>query len=1130
MANFDNDIQLSVGLNTNDVTRKAEELDRNIHDIFQRTSGSDDLSNSFRNLLNNMDKASKRSRDIREQMQQYEGATVPTNEYAMYESALEKLQTRLGALNERMQKFRDLGGNLNSRTFQSMQYDADRLREQIADIYSEMRNLRTAGQAFMPAVDTTEYADLVERLNQCNNALTIYSNRASEAEGTTSQFGEHARGTVNRLSGSLGKLVSLTTKVTANLAKMAGNYIRKGITSLANSIKSLGHHTKSSNNGLQVGFKNLIRYGFGVRSVFALVNKLRRALLEAFENLGEYDTEFGATITRFKESLETLKNSFASAFAPVVQVVLPILTQLMDKLSAVVTLVGKFIAALTGKAYFTQATRAQKQYKKSIDDTGKAAKEAKRELYGFDEITKQQDDSDTSSSKNNGDTGTDDIVGGFKTVPIDSWLKDLADKIRNFFKSKDWVGLGTFLGESINGMFQKAKDLLDNKKLLNKIYEVIDAITTTFNSLVSAIDWPLIGSTFASGVNLITNSLDRLITGVNWKNLGTSIATGLNSLVNDIDWNKVGGTVGNALNIIPQTISNFFATVNWRTLGENFATALNSMINNIDWKSVGGLVYNGINGVLDNLNGVIKTFNWRDTAKKIADTINNIFKNIDWKEASKFVADAVKSIFNSVAEFLEDVEWGEVADTIAEFLVKIDWGKIVQAVYEAVGAAFGFRLSFFWGLIKGLITKIIDSIKNALTDGGKEVISGFFNGIIEAVKGIGTWIKEHIVDPFIEGFKKAFGISSPSKVMAEQGGYVIQGLLNGILNGIKNIGAWIKDKIFGPIANGIKTAFGIAGGIAKNVVEFGKSVIGGIKNGITNAANSAGSWIKTNVFTPIKNSVNTAFGIVGGVAKNLVETGKSMIAGIKNGASNTWNTVQSVFQTGVNNIQALFKVDWLGVGATVVRGIYNGVSNIWGNVTNFFGRAVGTIKSMFINQNWFSIGSNICNGIRNGLATGANYVVQTARNVASRVLNAAKRFLGIRSPSTVFRDEVGQMISRGLALGIDDKASNAIKSVSDLSKSLTEEAMTAIKVPSIVTGNVVPYASTSGSQTAQDSAMDSMLDKLAPIIQDAMLTAIAQSDGFNVNFRITEDANKLFNVIRERGLQFQQMTGRPVFD
>ena len=1084
MANYDKDIILSVDLNTEAVEAKAERLTNDLTRVFERSRRSFSVSDQFKHLMVSMDRLIRRSQDLRDRIRQIR------NESQLGTTAEQQHLNEL--IQEREQEI------ANAR----IQTGADYIRtqERILELDREIRDARTAANAANQAQQQNQpdYGNLIEQLNVVNNQMTVLKDKAMDLGGIgaidrwgasfmrvagtiragfsqiindlrnfpllldsifngqfrlaflnlgnifhtlgdnllrlkntiASVIASLAKLTVTGVIKGLKALASYAAKAATNLAKMAGSNIKKGILSLGNAIKSLGKHTKSSNNMLQVGFKQFIRYGLGMRSVFTLIRKLRRAFIEGLESLGEYDVEFGNTITKFKESLVTLKNSFASAFAPVVQVVLPILTQLIDKLSQAFTLLGKFLAALTGKTSFTQATRAQKQYKNAVDKTGKAVKEAKRELYGFDEITKQQDD--TASTGGTGDTGpdSDDIVGGFKTVPIDGWLKDLADKIRNFFKSKDWIGLGTFLGESINSVFQKAKDFLDNPALLNRIYEIIDAITTTFNSLVSSINWELIGSTFASGINLIVNAANRLVTGIDWKTIGVSIATGLNGLISNINWNNIAN-----------------------------------------------LLSNGINSVFSVIGGFVRTFDWKGTASKIASAFNNMIKNINWAEAGKVVSDAIKNIFSGLAKTLEDINWKEFGEKVKEFLVNIDWAGIAQALFEAIGAALGGLAAFLWGLIEDAWNSVVGWFKDATKDGGKEAISGLFNGIVEALKNVGQWIKDHIFKPFIDGFKNAFEMNSPSKKMAEMGKYVIQGLLNGILSIIKNIGSWIKENIFGPIKKGLSTVFGIAGGIAKNLVEVGKSIVGGIKNG----------------------------------------------------ASNAWNTVSSVFSKGVDNIRALFKVDWASVGATVVRGIHNGVSNLWGNVTGFFSRAVQNIRSFFTNTNWYSIGTNICNGIRNGLANGVNAVVQTAKNVASRVLNSVKSFLGIRSPSTIFRDEVGKMIPAGLAIGIDDNASKAINSVNELGKSITSEAM-GIKVPAIAAGNVVPYNSTNSSTTAQNSMIESMLSKLAPIIQSALMNAISESDGFDVTFNVNGDPNKLFTVVREKGLQFQQMTGKPVFD
>lgn len=64
-------------------------------------------------------------------------------------------------------------------------------------------------------------------------------------------------------------------------------------------------------------------------------------------------------------------------------------------------------------------------------------------------------------------------------------------------------------------------------------------------------------------------------------------------------------------------------------------------------------------------------------------------------------------------------------------------------------------------------------------------------------------------------------------------------------------------------------------------------------------------------------------------------------------------------------------------------------------------------------------GRNLISGIARGIASGAGAVVEAAKNAARSALDAAKAFLGIHSPSTVFRDQVGKMISAGAAEGIE---------------------------------------------------------------------------------------------------------------
>lgn len=65
-----------------------------------------------------------------------------------------------------------------------------------------------------------------------------------------------------------------------------------------------------------------------------------------------------------------------------------------------------------------------------------------------------------------------------------------------------------------------------------------------------------------------------------------------------------------------------------------------------------------------------------------------------------------------------------------------------------------------------------------------------------------------------------------------------------------------------------------------------------------------------------------------------------------------------------------------------------------------------------------SLGSQIASGIAQGISAGATAIANAAKNAASSALDAAKKLLGIASPSKVFADQVGYQMSAGMAAGI----------------------------------------------------------------------------------------------------------------
>ena len=90
-------------------------------------------------------------------------------------------------------------------------------------------------------------------------------------------------------------------------------------------------------------------------------------------------------------------------------------------------------------------------------------------------------------------------------------------------------------------------------------------------------------------------------------------------------------------------------------------------------------------------------------------------------------------------------------------------------------------------------------------------------------------------------------------------------------------------------------------------------------------------------------------------------------------------------------------------------------------------------------MNWYSVGSNICSGIANGINAGWSWLSNTISNLASNLLRSAKRALGIHSPSRVFRDAVGLNIGYGIGEGIEESESSVLDSVVGVADAIAEE-------------------------------------------------------------------------------------------
>ena len=189
---------------------------------------------------------------------------------------------------------------------------------------------------------------------------------------------------------TIGKISVKGLKQLPRIIKSASKPI-KALGSTVNDVsKKLGLLQKKSNKGMSFG--RMIGSSLIFSTLFGLISQIKQAIKEGSDNLVQYSSSYNNSISSMMTSLLYLKNSWAAAFAPIINVVAPYISAFIDMVAGALNAVGQLMSALTGKSVAVQAKRTWTDYGASIADTGKktdkandSAKKMQKTILGFDE-------------------------------------------------------------------------------------------------------------------------------------------------------------------------------------------------------------------------------------------------------------------------------------------------------------------------------------------------------------------------------------------------------------------------------------------------------------------------------------------------------------------------------------------------------------------------------------------------------------------------------------------------------------------------------------------------------------------------------------------------------------------------
>lgn len=641
-----------------------------------------------------------------------------------------------------------------------------------------------------------EYDDVAKELAELTQAKKEYD-KAMRDSVSSKGIKE-----VNKEIKQTDKLLNSTKRNISNFGKKISDTMKKATRGIAKVKKAIHGTKKQGNKGMSFG--RMLGSSIAFSLVFQGISMIQRAIKEGSDNLVQYSSEYNNSISSMVSSLLYLKNAWAAAFSPIVNVVAPYIRAFIDMLASGLNAVGRFMSALTGKGFAVQAKKVWKDYgagikesEKGLKDAGKAAKELQSYTLGIDELNVIDPNNGSGGSGSSGGSG----AGGstvspsdmFETVETEGAIANFGKRLREAFLSEDWVGLGKILADGVNSGLKHLYAVLSWDNVGGKITAFANAFTISFNSLVDNINWDLMGRTIGAGINSLTNTVKLFVEGIDWKNLGKSFANGLMGLVKEVDWKNLGNTIGSWFMVAFDVFYGF--------------------VSNLDYSEIGTAIGNGINGFFERFDG-----------KTIATGIN------------KFLY----GIFDLITESASTIDWSNIGKEISDFIFKIDYAGILKKFCVA-----------FMELFKGVDEAVV-------------VISKELGDVVESVFSKGWESIKKVFEPVSDFFSKKF---SDAKKSIEDAFGNIDSWFKEKLDSIKKIYSDIKgyfSKKFGEAYDGIKNIFGGIGDFFGGVWESIKSKFSDIGAMAGEAVGGAFKSTINGAIRLIEKTINNGFGFING--------------------------------------------------------------------------------------------------------------------------------------------------------------------------------------------------------------------------------------------------------------------------
>lgn len=635
-------------------------------------------------------------------------------------------------------------------------------------------------------------------LAKINTTLASQSRQTETAGSGMRRFGritEQSRGLFSRFKlgvGNFGNLASKGFGLASSSFTSFRNRFTRGSSQVTRETGRMSHGIGGMNRRMGQIVKQVLIYSLIYKGIRMMAQGLTSAL---------------KTNDQFNQSLNQIKVNLLTAFYPIYEYILPAINALMRTLSVATGYLASFIATLFGTTYSAAKQGASGLYSsiQAMNESGTAAdknkekiKQMQRSLMGFDEINNLSTNTDEESS--DAKTPGIDFSKASNAYGVPKWMTDMQSLLKDFFKPfqdawnsqgskvigawkyalREIIGLAQSIGSSFMEVWTNGTGQLFIENILKLLATVLNIIGDIAKAFKDAWNDEGRGTALIQSIfdwwNRILSLINRV--GESFRNawndngLGQSILGRLLSILTDIF-----NTIGNIAEGLEQawvggsTGESIFKTI--LTVVDDLLAALGRMTEKTaEWAKA--LDFTPLLSAIDKLFKAIEPL-----AKNVFDGVAWAYENILLPLAGFVIEDALPKFFEYFAAVLK--VWNSVIEVLKPLYMWL-WEDVLKPIASWSGEVFINAIDAIINVLTGLsdwINNHMDLIHQFI-EIGTNIVSGLFEGILGDLVNVGTWLKENLVDPIVNGVKNLFGIHSPSTVFSEIGKFLIEGLYGGI--------------------------------------------------------------------------------------------------------------------------------------------------------------------------------------------------------------------------------------------------------------------------------------------------------------------------------------------------------------